>query len=66
MTIKAMDEILSRMVLDKSFRELLHRDPEQALAGYDLTPLERAAWFKLKKRSFSTEQNPSRLSFSEF
>jgi hypothetical protein len=38
MSIKAMGEGPNRMFLDKSFRDRLRRDPQQALAGYDLTP----------------------------
>ena len=57
MSIKVMDEVLSRMFLDKDFRDLLRSDPEQALAGYDLTPTERAAFQKLKKRGARKKRN---------
>lgn len=50
MSIKSMDEILSRMILDQEFRDLLRRDPKWALAGYELTPEEQNALAKLKKR----------------
>ena len=51
MSIKVMDEVFIRLVRDKDFRELLRRDPEQALADYDLTPEERAAFARLSRRS---------------
>jgi hypothetical protein len=50
MSVKIMDEVLSRLFLDKEFRQLLRHNPEHALAGYDLTPKERAALSKLRKR----------------
>lgn len=54
--IKAMDEILSRWFRDGQFRQQLRDDPEQALAGYDLTPAQRARLFKFKKQ---TRQAPA-------
>lgn len=38
------DAILERAMADAAFRALLARDPATALAGYDLTPDERAAF----------------------
>ena len=59
MSIKAMDEVLSRMIRDRAFRDLLRRDPEQALTGYDLTPEERANLFRFKKgRSLKKVNRP--------
>ena len=51
MTTKVMDIVLSRLYLDAQFRDLLRHDPEQALAGYDLAPHERAALSRLKVRA---------------
>ena len=50
MSTKVMDEILSRWFRDGQFREQLRHNPEQALAGYDLTREQRVRLFKLKKR----------------
>lgn len=44
MTQKARDEILERAMTDAAFRALLARDPAAALAAYDLSPEERAAF----------------------
>jgi len=55
-----MDEVINRLLRDKNFRNLLRRDPEQALSGYDLTPEEKLAFFKLKKRVSDEEvTNPA-------
>lgn len=59
MSIKVMDEVLSRIILDKAFRELLRDDPERALAGYDLTLEERAALARLRKQQPATKKRPS-------
>jgi signal transduction histidine kinase len=40
MTITSVKEVIARAVSDAGFRELLFRDPERALAGYDLTDQE--------------------------
>ena len=50
MSNKAMNDILTRLFLDKPFRERLRTEPEQALDGYELTQVERARLFKLKRR----------------
>ena len=44
MSQDARDNVLERALTDPAFRALLARDPEKALAGYDLTPEERAAF----------------------
>ena len=44
MTQRARDDILERAMLDPQFRALLANDPAAALADYDLTPEERAAF----------------------
>lgn len=42
MSEERLHEILDRAMADAAFRELLARDPDEALAGYDLAPEERA------------------------
>jgi hypothetical protein len=62
MSIKAMDEVLSRWFRDGRFREQIRRDPEGALAGYDLTPVERERWLRLKRPSVTQNGISERLS----
>jgi flagellar motor switch protein FliN/FliY len=40
---EAVAEILGRALRERAFAELLRTEPDRALAGYDLTPDERAA-----------------------
>ena len=40
----AINSLLYRLKKDRAFRERFNRDPEQALAGLDLTEEERAAF----------------------
>ena len=44
MTQQARDDILERAMTDPAFRALLANDPARALADYDLTAQERAAF----------------------
>jgi hypothetical protein len=44
--------VLRRMLAEPEFRNLLLRDPSAALAGYDLTPSERAALSGLKTENY--------------
>ena len=44
MSQDARDDVLERAMRDAAFRALLARDPATALAGYDLTLDERAAF----------------------
>ena len=55
MSVKAMDVVLSRLYLDKTFRELLRHDPKAALANFDLTPEEQVRLAKLKKPATFTD-----------
>lgn len=64
MSSKIVDELFNRLMCDQAFRELLRRDPEQALAGYDLTPTERAKFAIFRKRSRQVEENRSNYPFS--
>lgn len=43
MSQNATEAVLGRCVMDSDYRVLLFADPDQALAGYDLTKEERAA-----------------------
>jgi hypothetical protein len=44
MTAENVEDILDRAMTDASFRALLAKDPQAALASYDLTPEERATF----------------------
>ena len=46
---QGIDEVLSRWFRDGQFREQLRCDPQQALAEYELTAVQRARLLKLKK-----------------
>ncbi len=41
MSQAAVEQIMGRMLLDRSFRQLMASDMPQALAGFDLTEEER-------------------------
>jgi len=43
MSRQAMEAIIGRSLMDHDFRELFFADPNQALAGYDLSKEERTA-----------------------
>lgn len=43
MSQQAMESVLGRCVMDEEYRTLLFADPDQALAGYELTKEEGAA-----------------------
>ena len=43
MSKQTMTQVVERASADAKFRAQLERDPDNALAGYDLTPEERAA-----------------------
>ena len=60
MTQQARDDILDRALTDASFRALLARDPAKALAEYDLTPEERAAFASGTARAEKLEERMSK------
>lgn len=60
MTQQARDDILDRALTDPSFRALLARDPAKALADYDLTPEERAAFASGTARAEKLEERMSK------
>ena len=41
MSQDAVQSLIGRAVMDKAFRELLFKDPDQAFEGYDLTDKEK-------------------------
>ena len=43
MTGKAIQDLVGRVMVDRAFLAELIRDPDTVLAGYELTPDERAA-----------------------
>jgi hypothetical protein len=43
MSKQAIAQVVERASADAKFRAQLERDPDNALAGYDLSPAERAA-----------------------
>ena len=43
MSKQSMEAIIGRSLMDHAYRELFFADPDQALAGYELTKEERAA-----------------------
>jgi hypothetical protein len=59
-TQQARDDILDRALTDPAFRALLARDPAKALAGYDLTPDERAAFATGTARAERLEERMSK------
>lgn len=44
MSAEHVHDILDRAMSDAAFRDLLAKDPQAVLAGYDLTPEERAVF----------------------
>ena len=60
MTQQARDDILDRALTDAAFRALLARDPAKALADYDLTPEERAAFATGTARAEKLEERMSK------
>jgi hypothetical protein len=59
-----VQRILDRAIDDPAFRELLARDPSAALAGYDLTPEERAKFASGTARAEALEPRVSRNDLS--
>jgi hypothetical protein len=44
MSAEQVQKVLDRALSDAHFRDALARDPEKTLAGYELTPEERATF----------------------
>ena len=64
MTQRARDEILERAMIDAAFRSLLASDPVTALADYDLTPEERAAFHTGTVKAERLEERMSKSDLS--
>ena len=64
MTQRARDEILERAMIDAAFRSLLATDPVAALADYDLTPEERAAFHTGTVKAERLEERMSKSDLS--
>lgn len=60
MSEAAVMEILDRAVNDAGFRALLQRAPDEALAGYDLTPQERERFRGSALRAEALEERVSK------
>ena len=52
MSVINVQEVITRAVQDVEFRGLLLRDPGQALAGYELSEMERAELSGLRPEQF--------------
>ncbi len=64
MSQSARDAVLERAMTDAGFRALLARDPAAALAGYDLTADERAAFRPSTARAERLEDRMSKSDLS--
>jgi hypothetical protein len=59
MSANTVETILSRPISDAAFAEQLFTDPDQALAGYDLTAEENASLKHLSRADFDkARQSP--------
>ncbi len=60
MSTKELESVLTRAMSDATFANLLFADPDQALAGCDLTPEETAALKAMNRAEFAkaTESSP--------
>ena len=52
MSVESVESILSRAMSDATFAELLFSNPEQALAGFDLTAEETATFKNMSRADF--------------
>ncbi len=52
MSTEAVKTIIGRAVAEEAYRELLFTNPDQALAGFDLTEEETATLKGLKREEF--------------
>ena len=57
MSVKAMDLVYSRWLLNSEFRRLMDEDPDAALAGYDLTVDERLRMARVLSRRIRCAKN---------
>lgn len=64
MSVEQLREILDRAMTDASFRDLLRRDPDAALRGYELAPEERAKFASGTARAERLEARVSKTDLS--
>lgn len=64
MSAERVSAIVDRAMSDAAFRDLLAREPEAALRGYDLTPDERAAFVSGTVRAERLEDRVSKSDLS--
>lgn len=64
MSAEQMQKILDRALSDAAFRDRLAKDPESALAGYDLTTEERATFGSGTAKAERLEQRVSKNDLS--
>ncbi len=57
MSQEAVQKVIGRALAEESFRDLLLKSPEQALAGFDLTDGEIRALKGLKRDEFNAAAN---------
>ena len=54
MSTKTIDTVLHRWFHDNQFRQLLQQNPDQALAGYELSPAHRVRLSNVRKYGLPT------------
>lgn len=64
MSAEQVQKVLDRALSDAAFRDGLARDPGSALAGYDLTPEERATFGSGTAKAERLEQRVSKNDLS--
>lgn len=64
MSAEGVQRILDRAMSEPAFRELLSRDPDAALGGYELTPEERARFSSGSARAERLEPRVSKSDLS--
>ncbi len=52
MSAESVQQIIGRAITEEAYRELLFNNPDQALAGFDLTAEETSALKGLKREEF--------------
>jgi hypothetical protein len=60
--MKSVEEIIRKAIDNEEFRALLLSNPEEALAGYELTDEERENLSKLGEEFFKAEDLEERIS----
>ncbi|GAB4455728.1 MAG: hypothetical protein Kow0031_37280 [Anaerolineae bacterium] len=50
MALKPIDQVFNRWLLDREFRDRMNENPEQALAGYDLSDTDRQKLSRLSRK----------------